>query len=169
MLRTRKKRHLVDVLASYREEEQSITMEYFNEPRPAGIVSRLFEKERTRTLGRYHHANAAALEYWGPNSLELRVTMNVSELSDGRTKGVIIFQVGLGALAFYLARPLLLLFARILVNQDKMALEKLQSNNNNFPGMGCWQGEEDVVMSTMRALQEGKTPASFEKRLRMKL
>lgn len=169
LLRPNPRRVLVDVLASYDSGEKVLTMEYFNEPAPGGWVSRLFEDERARTLGRFHHPNAAVLEYWTRKGFTMRVTLMTTELEGGYTRGAIVFQFARRGIPFFLKRPVLRWFGNVLVRQDFNALEALAENQARFPGASPWIGKEDIVMRTMLALKNGETPCSFQERYQVRL
>jgi len=169
LLRRGARRNVIDVLARYSAPEQTLTMEYLNEPQPEGWVSKLFERGRVKGIGRYHHPNSAVLEYWTTRGLDLRVTLPISVSADGLAFGSIIFQVAPGGLPFFLKRPILKAFARSLVRQDQVALELLQANKQRFPGSAPWLGPEDVVLDTMRTLAAGRELPSFERRYQIQI
>lgn len=161
LLRADSQRVSVKVQASYRAGTLSI--DYRDEPTPAGWVSRVFEGKRVRTVGSYHETGAAVLEYWGSEGLDLRVTMLTSDLEAGTSSGIIIFQLADRGLPFFIKRPLLLLFANTLVRQDQKALETQQKNLEKFSQAPFWQGQDDTLLALLQKMISGQRVEEFER------
>jgi len=168
-LRSNHTRHMVNVKATDSSGQRILAMEFFNEPRPTGWVSRLLEDARLKTLGRYVGPNVAVLEYWTNQGFALRVTMALSKLGELSTTGVVIFQTARQGWFHSVKRAVLRLFAEHLMEQDKRALEVLAANQARFPNAGPWIGKEDIVLDTIRSLHRGQGLDSFERELEMRL
>lgn len=162
-LRTGPLRVKVDVEVDYDQGSSTLQLSYLNEPTPSGWVSKLFERKRVKTVGKYHHPNITVLEYWTEHGIDLRVTMALNEVSDKRCLGVLVFQVARRGLPFALKKPFFRFFINSLVRQDKVFLEELQTNLDSFQKRNYWQGKEDSVLSTILQLRAGNRPESFKK------
>lgn len=61
---------------------------YTGEEKQDGIVSRLLDGARVRTVGRYRHPGIAELEYWGPRGLVLATTFHLRQADEDSVEGI---------------------------------------------------------------------------------
>lgn len=162
-LRTGPDRVKVDVEAQYDSGQKMLRLTYLNEPTPGGWVSKLFERKRIKTVGKFLHPNLTVLEYWTDLGIDLRVTMILNEHSDKSCLGVLVFQIARRGLPFAVKKPFFIFFINSLVAQDKTFLESHQDHLNNFTNRNYWMGKEDSVLSTIIQLRSGNEPESFKK------
>lgn len=162
-LRADSKRGPVKVVATYRSAEQTLELEYLNEPTPSGWISRLFEPQRLKTLGRYHHSGAAVLEYWTKRGLDLRVTLFVAEEGSQNSRAQLFFQTRKTRIPFLLKKAFFRFFTGLLVEQDFVALQTQAENLNHFPEKGFVFSSEDLILKVMTQLSAGKFVEDFRK------
>lgn len=68
--------------------EDWVQASYQGEAQQHGIVSRLLEGARVKTIGRYRHPGIAELEYWGPKGLVLATTFHLRQVDAQSVEGI---------------------------------------------------------------------------------
>ena len=133
---------------------------YSGEDEQQGLISRLFESKRARTLGRFRFPGIVELEYWGPDGLTLATTFHLREGATGEVEGI-GFLVGEKSSAFsYLKAALFPLFFRIALEQDRRVLSSAKRNAAIWPKAKPIIGPLDFLRQDIEAIQSGKSPAS---------
>ncbi|MBL4812252.1 MAG: Rieske 2Fe-2S domain-containing protein, partial [Rhodobacteraceae bacterium] len=95
-----------------------VEADYRGEERQNGVVSRLFEQGRVKTIGRYRHPGITELEYWGPKGLTLATTFHLRATAPGQVEGIgFLAGEGRGVLSILKSLAFPLLF-RIALEQD---------------------------------------------------
>jgi phenylpropionate dioxygenase-like ring-hydroxylating dioxygenase large terminal subunit len=61
---------------------------YTGEDKQDGLVSRLLDGARTKTVGRFRHPGIAELEYWGPRGLVLATSFHLRQVGSDKVEGV---------------------------------------------------------------------------------
>ena len=150
------KRHLVRVEVT--GGEGWVESCYTGEDRQQGLVSRLLEGERARTIGRYRHPGIVELEYWGSSGLALATTFHLRQ-ADERTVEGIGWLIGprqglLGELKALAFRPL---FAFAL-QQDRRVLKSASDNACIPPAVLPAIGPLDFLRRDIAAIIDGKMP-----------
>ncbi|MEM9195987.1 MAG: Rieske 2Fe-2S domain-containing protein [Myxococcota bacterium] len=106
---------------------------YDGEEGQAGLVSRLFEGQRSHSIGRYVPPATAELEYHSPRGLELGLRSHFTPTEDGllRVHSEVHLRTGrLPARLKWLAfRPVL----ELLAAQDRRIVEAQAANHERFP------------------------------------
>lgn len=169
-LRADADRHIVDVDTKYQSQNLTLELTYTGEPTPTGLISRLFEKERLKTVGRYlGKDNVSVLEYWGRQGLDLRVTLVVSEPKEGETQGSLIFQVPKSWVPFAFIYPIYRFMTGFLVRQDFEALEIQEKNWLSFSEKPIWISQQDYVFRVIEKIQSGAKVGDFHLQYRLKI
>lgn len=150
------KRHLVHVEVT--GGEGWVESCYTGEDRQQGLVSRLLEGERAKTIGRYRHPGIVELEYWGKRGLALATTFHLRQ-ADERTVEGIGWLIGprqglLGELKALAFRPL---FAFAL-QQDRRVLKSASDNARIPPAVLPAIGPLDFLRRDIAAIIDGKMP-----------
>lgn len=105
-----------------------VAASYTGEARQDGIVSRLLDGARVRTVGRYRHPGIAELEYWGPRGLVLATTFHLRQATPERVEGIGWLtgprQGGFGAIKALFLKPLF----SIALAQDRRVLRSSFDN-----------------------------------------
>ena len=101
---------------------------YTGEDRQRGLISKLLDGARVKTVGRYRHPGIAELEYWGPTGLVLATTFHLRQ-ADADTVEGIGWLVGPhdGPMSYLKAFAFTPLF-RIALAQDRRILKAAQDN-----------------------------------------
>lgn len=152
------KRHLVQVEVT--GGEGWVEACYTGEDRQQGLISRLLEGERARTIGRFRHPGIAELEYWGKDGLVLATTFHLRQ-ADERTVEGIGWLIGrrqgfLGELKALAFKPLF----NIALQQDRRVLKSASDNARYAPSALPVIGPLDFLRRDIGAIMERKMPAA---------
>jgi phenylpropionate dioxygenase-like ring-hydroxylating dioxygenase large terminal subunit len=131
---------------------------YTGEPRPQGLISKLLEGERTKTIGRFRYPGIAELEYWGTAGLALVTTFHLRQADENTVEGIGWLigpkRTGLGyarALAF---KPL---FA-VALRQDRRILKSASHNARFGSPAKPLIGPLDFLRRDIAAIMAGQMP-----------
>lgn len=133
---------------------------YSGEEKQDGLVSRLLDGARVRTVGRYRHPGIAELEYWGPRGLVLATTFHLREADDATVEGIgwlagprqgLLGQIK--ALAF---KPLF----NIALAQDRRVLASAHDNARLAGFLAPVIGPLDFLRRDIAAIVAGDPPAA---------
>jgi len=152
------KRHLVRVEVT--GGEGWVEASYTGEDRQQGLISRLLEGERAKTIGRFRHPGIAELEYWGTDGLVLATTFHLRQ-ADERTVEGVGWLIGrrqglLGELKALAFKPLF----TIALHQDRRVLKSASDNARLLPQALPVIGPLDFLRRDIAAIMEGKMPAA---------
>ena len=131
---------------------------YTGEERQEGVVSRLLEGTRTKTIGRFRAPGIAELEYWSPDGIVLATTFHLRQTSETEVEGIGCL-IGprkswldhVKALAF---RPMF----RIALEQDRRVLRSASLNAALTPSAKPVIGPLDFLRRDIEAIVEGREP-----------
>ncbi len=144
-----------------RVEDGEVEAVYRGEPGQAGLVSRLFERGRTHSVGRYVPPATAELEYHSARGIELALQVHFTPAAPGRLRAhtaVFLRRTAIPSAAKEaLFRPILAVLAR----QDARVVEAQALARSMFPKHSHILGEADWMRPHIeRWLAEGRfTPA----------
>ena len=152
------RRHLVRVEVT--GGEGWVEASYTGEERQQGLISRLLEGERTKTIGRFRHPGIAELEYWGRGGLVLATTFHLRQADEQSVEGVGWLigqrQSGLGHLKALAFKPLF----NIALQQDRKVLKSASDNGRFAPEMLPVIGPLDFLRRDIAAIIDGKMPSA---------
>lgn len=135
---------------------------YTGEDKQQGMVSKLLEGTRTRTIGRFKYPGIAELEYWGPNGLNLATTFQLRESKPGFVEGVGWLvgprQGGFGHIKALFFKP----FFTIALNQDRRVLKSALANAQNAPVAKPVIGPLDFLREDIARIIDGKAPKAAQ-------
>jgi nitrite reductase/ring-hydroxylating ferredoxin subunit len=136
---------------------------YTGEERQQGLVSRLLEGERVKTVGRFRYPGIAELEYWGAKGLVLATTFHLRQAADNQVDGIgclIGPRNGLiDHLKSYAFRPMF----RIALEQDRRVLTSASLNATFWPNATPLVGPLDFLRRSIEAILAGTLPPAAEK------
>ncbi|UVK37712.1 Rieske 2Fe-2S domain-containing protein [Mesorhizobium sp. AR10] len=131
---------------------------YTGEERQQGLISRLLEGERTKTVGRFRYPGIAELEYWGARGLVLATTFHLRQADERTVEGVGWLigprQSGLGHLKALAFKPLF----TIALEQDRRVLKSASDNARHAPQALPTIGPLDFLRRDIAAIIDGKMP-----------
>lgn len=135
---------------------------YTGEARQHGLVSRLLEGGRTRTIGRFRHPGIAELEYWGENGLSLVTTFHLRQADADHVEGIGCL-VGprngfLDVLKSHAFRPLFW----IALQQDRRVLRSAHLNAALGGPATPLVGPLDILRRDIAAIMAGALPPAAE-------
>ena len=152
------KRHLVHVEVT--GGEGWVEACYTGEERQQGLISRLLEGARTKTIGRFRHPGIAELEYWGTNGLVLATTFHLRQADERTVEGVGWLigqrQGGIGHLKALAFKPLF----NIALEQDRKVLKSASDNARLLPEALPAIGPLDFLRRDIAAIMEGNMPSA---------
>ncbi len=139
-----------------------IQAEYTGEPRQQGLVSKILEGERTRTIGRFRSPGIAELEYWGPKGLALATTFHLRQ-ADAETVEGIGWLVGrsMGGLGHLMALAFKPMFS-IALQQDRRVLRSASENACFPPAAKPVIGPLDFLRRDIEAILNGEPHSAME-------
>ncbi|MEC7760381.1 MAG: Rieske 2Fe-2S domain-containing protein [Pseudomonadota bacterium] len=131
---------------------------YTGEDRAQGLISKLLEGERLRTIGRYRHPGIAELEYWGPKGIVLATTFHLRQADDDRVEGIGWLmgpkQGGFGYLKALAFKPMF----RIALEQDRRVLSAAKRNAALPPAAKPIIGPLDFLRDDIARIEAGERP-----------
>lgn len=135
---------------------------YTGEERQEGLISRLLEGERVKTIGRFRYPGIAELEYWGPKGLVLATTFHLRQAAGEQVDGIGCL-IGprnglLDHLKSYAFRPMF----KIALEQDRRVLTSASRNATYWPNATPLVGPLDFLRRGIEAIMAGTLPAVAE-------
>ena len=136
---------------------------YTGEERQEGLISRLLEGERVRTIGRFRYPGIAELEYWGAKGLVLATTFHLRQAADNQVDGIGCL-IGpknglLDHLKSYAFRPMF----KIALEQDRRVLTSASRNATYWPNATPLVGPLDFLRRSIEAVMAGNLPPAAER------
>jgi phenylpropionate dioxygenase-like ring-hydroxylating dioxygenase large terminal subunit len=118
-------------------------VEYEGESGQAGLVSRLFERARTVSLGRFVPPATAEIEYRSARGTELLVAAHVTPIERDRMRVIATVQLRKTRVPVALKRAVLEPILRVIGAQDRRILELQRENRERFgrPRHHVWRAD----------------------------
>lgn len=133
-----------------------VQADYTGEARQDGIVSKILEGERTRTVGRFRSPGIAELEYWGPKGLALATTFHLRQADADTVEGIGWLigprKGGLGHLMALVFKPLF----SVALHQDRRVLRAASLNSRLAPEARPLIGPLDFLRKDIEAILKGE-------------
>jgi phenylpropionate dioxygenase-like ring-hydroxylating dioxygenase large terminal subunit len=143
-----------------RGKPNEVEVGYYGEGRPAGLAARLFEGERSASIGRFVGPNAAIVEFHGPKGPRIAVTSYLVPTEEGKVGGFAVVVVPgprwAGFAKFALLRPI----AGIVNRQDIRILNATARNQALFGNPPHARSPTDYVLRDIEAILDGIPPDS---------
>jgi phenylpropionate dioxygenase-like ring-hydroxylating dioxygenase large terminal subunit len=144
---------------------------YTGEDRAQGVISKLLEGERVKTIGRYRHPGIAELEYWGPKGIVLATTFHLRQADPATVEGIgWLMGPKQGGLVYLKALAFKPMF-RIALEQDRRVLSSAFANAQREPVAKPVIGPLDVLREDIARIAAGEVPraAAVPRRLQIEL
>lgn len=136
---------------------------YSGEDEQQGIVSKLLEGKRTKTLGRFRYPGIVELEYWGDTELTLAAAFHLRQSTPTQVDGIAFTvgprQGGWGHVKGWLFKP----FLHIGMYQDRHMLKSVQDNAQHGPKAKPVIGPLDFLREDIARIIQGKIPKAADK------
>lgn len=131
---------------------------YEGEEEQHGLISKLLEGARMKTVGRFLAPGIAELEYWGPKGMVLATSFHLRQADADTVEGVGWLagphQGGLGHLKALFFKPLF----RVALEQDRRVLASARANA--VPGQKPVIGPLDFLRRDIAKILDGEMPAA---------
>lgn len=135
---------------------------YTGEDRQHGLVSRLLEGTRTKTIGRFKHPGIAEIEYWGTQGPVLVTSFHLRQCPADTVRGIgFLVGPGNGALAHLKALLFKPLF-NIAVGQDRRVLQSAFDNAKQHGRPKIVNGPLDFLREDIELILSGNLPKAAE-------
>jgi hypothetical protein len=136
---------------------------YTGEERQQGLISRLLEGERSKTIGRFRHPGIAELEYWGKDGMALATTFHLRQVDERTVEGVgWLIGPRQGLLGQFKALAFKPLF-NIALEQDRRVLKSASDNARFQPPALPVIGPLDFLRRDIVAIIDGDLPSAAAK------
>ena len=135
---------------------------YTGEDQQQGIVTKLLEGRRARTLGRFRHPGIVELEYWGENGITLGAAFHLRQCRPGHVDGIGLLvgprQHGWGHIKGWLFKP----FLHIGMHQDRQVLRSAYNYSQLQPKAKPVIGPLDFLREDITRILAGELPKAAE-------
>ena len=135
---------------------------YTGEDRQDGLISRLLDGERTKTIGRFRYPGIVELEYWGPKEMTIATAFHLNTADRETVNGVgWIMAPDHGVITWaksLLFKPLM----HFALAQDQRVLLSAQRNARFAPDSGIINGPLDFLRTDMERILQGKRPTAAD-------
>ena len=155
LIRRPVQRRRVAVVTS--EIPNGVMARYRGEGVQSGLISRLFERDRSESVGRFMLPGMAEVEYRGAgNRLTLSVSTWLTPETNGGLRVFVRVVTPRGVIPAALKKLVLGYFFRIVLRQDKRILELTSANAARFPDRLQLDSPLDVLAPHIRRLVAGE-------------
>jgi hypothetical protein len=135
---------------------------YTGEERQDGLISRLLDGERTKTIGRFRYPGIVELEYWGPKEMTIATAFHLNTADAETVNGVgWIMAPDHGVLTrmkSLLFKPLM----HMALAQDQRVLLSGQRNAKFASDRKIINGPLDFLRTDIEAIMAGKRPSAAD-------
>ncbi|TVT79384.1 aromatic ring-hydroxylating dioxygenase subunit alpha [Pseudomonas sp. H3(2019)] len=140
---------------------------YSEEGKQSGLISRLFERERGASMGRFRLPGLAEIEYRDHRDrLNLQVSAWLTPCGDSQLRLFARIATARGWLPAAVKRSVLRQLFRVVLRQDRQILEQVSANQRRFQAslVAPLDGPQDLLGPSIRRLLEQGQPLVFEER-----
>lgn len=131
---------------------------YAGEERQHGLISRLLEGPRLKTIGRFRYPGVAELEYWSVKGLVLVTTFHLRQSTNEHVEGIGCLIGPRGGILDYLKSFAFGPMFSIALQQDRKVLKSSSKNAAFFPNVRPVIGPLDFLRRDIEAIMAGKLP-----------
>ncbi|KQQ55591.1 (2Fe-2S)-binding protein [Pseudomonas sp. Leaf127] len=140
---------------------------YSEEGKQSGLISRMFEGQRGRSMGRFRLPGLAEIEYRdGNDHLNLLVSAWMTPCAAGQLRVFARVATARGKVPAVLKRAVLRQMFKVILRQDRQILEQVSANRQRFHShpVAPLDGPQDLLGPGIRQLLEQGQPLAFEER-----
>lgn len=131
---------------------------YTGEDKQQGVISKMLEGARTKTIGRFRYPGIAELEFWGPNGINLATTFHLRQSKPDTVDGIGWLagppQNGFGHVKAMFFKPLF----NIALHQDRRILKSALSAAAIAPVSPPVIGPLDFLRTDIARILDGHLP-----------
>ncbi|MGW9123686.1 Rieske 2Fe-2S domain-containing protein [Paenibacillus chitinolyticus] len=166
LIRTDSGRQTVN--ARIRAEGAAVEIEYTGESGQAGLISRLFERDRQRSFGRFYMPGVAQIEYSSAKGLTLLITAVMRPTSFAYQDIYAVITMKRGRFTNGLKKRVLTPFLKRALNQDIAIVETQQQTIERWGGENFHSTQADLIRPYLEQLMKGKVyDTPYEKKVQL--
>jgi phenylpropionate dioxygenase-like ring-hydroxylating dioxygenase large terminal subunit len=151
--------------ATVRLRDGLVEAEYHDEQKQNGLISQLFERDRTASFGRFIPPCVAELEYRSKQGTEFVLNSHFTPIDDRRLMVHSKIYLRRSRLPFWIKRLALTPFLKRVMHQDQDILKLQQKNIDRFGEAAFQSWEGDLMRGWIDTwLRSGRLPDSVPER-----
>lgn len=154
------KRYRVDVAVTGGADW--VQASYTGEEKQDGLISRLLDGERTKTIGRFRAPGIVELEYWGPKEMTIATAFHLHERDPETVGGVGWIMAPDHGLLTWAKSLLFKPMMHFALAQDQRVLLSAQKNARFAKDQKVINGPLDFLRTDIEAILAGKRPAAAD-------
>lgn len=143
------------VRAVITKSANQVEVKYENEGKQAGIISKLFERNRHESYGRFILPSIAQLEYLSDKGTEIVITAYITPISKQEHKIYATISIKNNFKTGLLKRYLIWPFFKLALEQDKKILKLQQQNLEKFSKEELTSTSIDIIRPYIQSLLNG--------------
>lgn len=163
----RKNNNRQSVKAQIFRKPHRVDILYNNEPKQNGLISRLFEKERSESIGRYLFPSLGQIEYRSNERTSLLISLYLTPMDEEQLYVIVIIHSSKSWIPLFVKKLFVLPFFKIALRQD-LAILKVQAKNIKlFQGESIIFSPQDLIRSHITQIIESEGNATIVKQSTM--
>lgn len=135
---------------------------YTGEERQDGLITRLLDGERAKTIGRFRAPGIVELEYWGPNEITLATAFHLNTADSETVNRVGWIMAPDKGLVTWLKSLMFKPMMRFALAQDQRVLKSAQNNAKSAPNSEIINGPLDYMRVDIEAILAGNAPSAYQ-------
>ena len=152
-----------EITATIKRGQDRVEVKYTGEDKQSGIISRLFEKNRKESCGRFVLPSIAELEYQSNSGPELTIVAYVTPISRFSHKVHAVVSIKRGVIPGAVKQWLITPFFNKALKQDLSILELQHQNVQSFRKENFISTEIDLIRPHIIFLLNGKNKNYYKK------
>lgn len=156
----RKNNNRQSVKAHISRSPHRVDICYNNESKQNGLISRIFEKERFESVGRYLFPSLGQIEYRTNEKTNLLISLYLTPMDENQLEAFIVIYSPSSWIPLFVKKAFVLPFLKIALKQDLTILETQADNISLFGGESFIFSPQDLIRSHVTQIieNEGNAP-----------
>ena len=149
--------HRQTIKAQLNVTENNATVLYHDGKIQTGLISKLFEPERTHSIASFHYPMIAQIEYFNNTTLHFSITVFICPNNDNTFKVFSVLTHPQTCVPNIIKKMLFMPFIKMALRQDKRILALQQDNLSHFKDEAFCSTELDILRSHIERILERKS------------
>lgn len=151
------------IVAKMNKTPNTVQIDYHNETKQFGFISRIFEKNRVRSCGRFSLPSIAEIEYWSQKGLQFAITAYITPVSETKQRITAVISINKwGFLPAILKQWIINPFLYMALKQDQRILQQQQQNIEIFGKERFVSTELDLIRPHIESLLKGNQDTIYK-------